>query len=470
MNAESTAFRSALEVVRTVEPRIADAIAKELHDQRESLKLIASENYASPAVLLAMGNWLSDKYAEGTIGRRFYAGCQNVDTVETVAAEHARELFGSPYAYVQPHSGIDANLVAYWAVLADRVEAPALKKYEKRQINDLSDAEWAQLRSDFGNQRMLGMSLDAGGHLTHGFRPNISGKMFDQRSYGVDPATGQIDYAALRATAREFRPLIVVGGYSAYPRKVNFRIMREIADEVGATFMVDMAHFAGLVAGKVFTGDFDPIPHAHITTTTTHKSLRGPRGGAVLCGPELSDQVDRGCPMVLGGPLSHIMAAKAIAFAEARQPSFASYAQQIVDNSQALAAGLLSRGATLVSGGTENHLVLIDVDKYGLTGRQAEQALLDSGIVTNRNAIPQDPNGAWYTSGIRIGTPALTSRGLGTAEMDQIAELIQTVLAGTTPAEGSKAKYTLDPALADRISKQATELLAPFPLYPSVTL
>jgi glycine hydroxymethyltransferase len=470
MNAESAAFNSALDVVRQVEPRIADAIAKELHDQRESLKLIASENYASPAVLLAMGNWLSDKYAEGTIGRRFYAGCQNVDTVESVAAEHARELFGTPHAYVQPHSGIDANLVAYWAVLADRVEAPTLKRLGKRQVNDLTDGEWAELRAAFGNQRMLGMSLDAGGHLTHGFRPNISGKMFDQRSYGVDPATGQIDYAALRETAKEFRPLVIVGGYSAYPRKVNFRIMREIADEVGATFMVDMAHFAGLVAGKVFTGDFDPVPHAHIVTTTTHKSLRGPRGGAVFCGPELADQVDRGCPMVLGGPLSHVMAAKAIAFAEARDPSFQTYAEQIVTNSQALAEGLVRRGATLVSGGTDNHLVLIDVDKYGLTGRQAEQALLDSGVVTNRNAIPHDPNGAWYTSGIRIGTPALTSRGLGTAEMDQIAELMHTVLTQTTPAEGSKAKYHLDPAVADRASKQATELLADFPLYPSVTL
>ncbi|GLZ01420.1 glycine hydroxymethyltransferase [Actinoplanes sp. NBRC 103695] len=470
MNAESSAFRSALEVVRTIEPRIADAIAKELTDQRESLKLIASENYASPAVLLAMGNWLSDKYAEGTIGRRFYAGCQNVDTVESVATEHARELFGAQYAYVQPHSGIDANLVAYWAILADRVEVPYLKKFEKRQVNDLNDAEWAELRAAFGNQRMLGMSLDAGGHLTHGFRPNISGKMFDQRSYGVDPATGQIDYDALRATAKEFKPLVIVGGYSAYPRKVNFRTMREIADEVGATFMVDMAHFAGLVAGKVFTGDFDPIPHAHIVTTTTHKSLRGPRGGAVLCGPELSDQVDRGCPMVLGGPLAHVMAAKAIAFAEARQPSFATYAQQIVANSQALAEGLARRGVQLVSGGTDNHLVLIDVHPFGLTGRQAEQALLDSGIVTNRNAIPQDPNGAWYTSGIRVGTPALTSRGLGTTEMDQIAELIHTVLAQTTPAEGSKAKYTLDPALSDRVSKQATELLADYPLYPSVDL
>src|SRR3954454_1484012 len=470
INAESTAYRAALEVVRAVEPRIADAIARELTDQRESLKLIASENYASPAVLLAMGNWLSDKYAEGTVGRRFYAGCQNVDTVEALAAEHAKALFGAPYAYVQPHSGIDANLVAYWAILADRVEVPFLKKFEKRQMNDLTDAEWAELRAAFGNQRMLGMSLDAGGHLTHGFRPNISGKMFDQRSYGVDPATGQIDYAALRETAREFKPLIIVGGYSAYPRKVNFAKMREIADEVGATFMVDMAHFAGLVAGKVFTGDFNPIEHAHIVTTTTHKSLRGPRGGAVFCQPELADQVDRGCPMVLGGPLGHVMAAKAIAFAEARQPSFADYAQRIVDNSQALADGLLRRGVSVVSGGTDNHLVLIDVHPFGLTGRQAEQALLDSGVVTNRNAIPQDPNGAWYTSGIRIGTPALTSRGLGVDEMDQIAELIHTVLANTSPAEGSKAKYSLDPAPADRVSKQATELLAPFPLYPSVVL
>jgi glycine hydroxymethyltransferase len=468
-NAESAAFRSALDVVRAVEPRIADAIAKELHDQRESLKLIASENYASPAVLLAMGNWLSDKYAEGTIGRRFYAGCQNVDTVESVATEHARELFSAPYAYVQPHSGIDANLVAYWAILAERVEVPTLKKFEKRTVNDLSDAEWAELRQAFGNQRMLGMSLDAGGHLTHGFRPNISGKMFDQRSYGVDAATGQIDYAALRASAKEFKPLVIVGGYSAYPRRVNFRIMREIADEVGATFMVDMAHFAGLVAGKVFTGDFDPVPHAHIVTTTTHKSLRGPRGGAVLCQPELSDQVDRGCPMVLGGPLGHVMAAKAIAFAEARRPEFAEYAQRIVDNSQALAAGLLKRGVQLVSGGSDNHLVLVDVHPFGLTGRQAEQALLDSGIVTNRNAIPQDPNGAWYTSGIRIGTPALTTRGLGTAEMDQIADLMHTVLSQTKPG-ASKAKFDLDPAVSDRVSKQATELLADFPLYPQVEL
>ncbi len=472
---ESVAFRAALDVVRAVEPRVADAIGAELADQRASLKLIASENYASPAVLLAMGNWFTDKYAEGTVGRRFYAGCRNVDTVEALAAEHARELFGAAHAYVQPHSGIDANLVAFWAVLADRVEAPALRRAQRRQVNDLTEKDWYELRRELGNQRMLGMSLDSGGHLTHGFRPNISGKMFDQRSYGADPATGLVDYAEVRRIAVEFKPLILLAGYSAYPRKINFRIMREIADEVGAVFMVDMAHFAGLVAGKVFTGDFDPVPHAHIVTTTTHKSLRGPRGGMVLCQPELADQVDRGCPMVLGGPLPHMMAAKAVALAEARRPQFRDYAQRVVDNAQALADGLLRRGVTLVTGGTDNHLVLIDVNGFGLTGRQAEQALLAAGIVTNRNSIPRDPNGAWYTSGIRIGTPALTTRGFGPEQMDETAGLIHAVLSQTRPESGadgaaSKAQYHLDPAVADRVAKQAAELLADFPLYPTVDL
>jgi glycine hydroxymethyltransferase len=472
---ESAAFRSALDVVRSVEPGVADAIAAELASQRASLKLIASENYASPAVLLAMGNWLSDKYAEGTIGRRFYAGCAQVDTIETIGAGHARELFAAPHAYLQPHSGIDANLVAYWAILARRIESPALERAGTRQVNDLSEEDWSRLRHELGNQRMLGMSLDAGGHLTHGFRPNISGKMFDQRSYGTDPDTGLIDYAVVRETAREFRPLILVAGYSAYPRRVNFAAMREIADEVGATFMVDMAHFAGLVAGKVLTGDFDPVPHAHIVTTTTHKSLRGPRGGMVLCQPELAEAVDRGCPLVLGGPLPNVMAAKAVALAEARQPSFQEYAQRIVANAQALSDGLIRRGTRLVTGGTDNHLVLIDVGGFGLTGRQAEQALLDAGIVTNRNAIPRDPNGAWYTSGIRIGTPALTTRGLGTGEMDVIAGLIHEVLSQTRPGTTSagapsKATCAADPALADRVAKQAAELLAQFPLYPSVDL
>src|ERR687889_695324 len=398
----SSAYRQALEVIASVEPRIADATRQELVDQRASLKLIASENYASPAVLLTMGTWLSDKYAEGTVGHRFYAGCQNVDTVESLAAEHARELFGAPYAYVQPHSGIDANLVAFWSILANKVESPYLEKMQVRGVNDLTETDWEQLRHEFGNQRLLGMSLDAGGHLTHGFRPNISGKMFHQQQYGTDPETGLLDYDSLAAKAREFKPLVIVAGYSAYPRRVNFAKMREIADEVGATLMVDMAHFAGLVAGKVFTGDEDPVPHAHVTTTTTHKSLRGPRGGLVLAQPEYAASVDRGCPMVLGGPLSHVMAAKAVALTEARQPSFQVYAQRIADNAKSLAEGFLSRDARLVTDGTDNHIVLLDVSAFGLTGRQAESALLDAGVVTNRNSVPSDPNGAWYTSGIRL--------------------------------------------------------------------
>src|SRR5215210_7380541 len=444
----SSAYSQALEVIASVEPRIAEATRQELADQRGSLKLIASENYASPAVLLTMGTWFSDKYAEGTVGHRFYAGCQNVDTVESVAAEHARALFGAPYAYVQPHSGIDANLVAFWAVLAQKVELPALQQAGVRHVNDLSDDDWATLRRALGDQRMLGMSLDAGGHLTHGFRPNISGKMFEQSSYGTDPSTGLLDYAAVRARAKEFRPLILMAGYSAYPRRIDFAAMREIADEVDATLVVDMAHFAGLVAGKVLTGDFDPVPHAHVVSSTSHKSLRGPRGGFVLAQPEFADAVDRGCPMVLGGPLPHVMAAKAVAFAEARQPAFADYAQAVVDNAVALAEGLTKRGVNLVTGGTDNHLVLLDVSSFGLTGRQAESALLDAGIVTNLNAVPADPNGAWYTSGVRMGTPALTTRGLGTAEFDRIADLIAEVLAGTAPTttsagEPSKAKYAM---------------------------
>ncbi len=473
--AASTAYNSALQVIGAVEPNVAGAIRQELADQRASLKLIASENYASPAVLLTMGQWMSDKYAEGTVGHRFYAGCQNIDTVEQLAADHARELFSAPHAYVQPHSGIDANLVAFWAILAQRIESPALEKAGAKHVNDLSEADWADLRKALGDQRMIGMSLDAGGHLTHGFRPNISGKMFNQTSYGTDPETGLLDYDEVARLAREFKPLILMAGYSAYPRKVNFATMREIADSVGATLMVDMAHFAGLVAGKVFTGDFDPVPHTHVTTTTTHKSLRGPRGGAVLCQPEYADAVDRGCPMVLGGPLGHVMAAKAVAFAEARQPAFQTYAQNVADNAVALAEGLMKRGVTLVTNGTENHIVLLDVSSYGITGRQAESALLDSGIVTNRNSVPRDPNGAWYTSGVRIGTPALTSRGFGADDFDRVAELIVDVLSSTTPAttkEGKpgKAKYVLADGVADKTKSAAAELLTANPLYPGLDL
>jgi glycine hydroxymethyltransferase len=473
--AANDAHRAALSVIEAVDPVISGAIREELANQRSQLKLIASENYASMATLLAMGNWFSDKYAEGTIGHRFYAGCEVVDVVEARAVEHARELFGAAHAYVQPHSGIDANLVAYWAVLAQRVELPGLEALGAKHVNDLTDADWNKLRLELSSQRALGMSLDAGGHLTHGFRPNISGKLFDQRSYGTDPTTGLLDYDALLAQAREFKPLVLVAGYSAYPRRVDFRRMREIADEVGATLFVDMAHFAGLVAGRVFTGDEDPVPFAHIVTTTTHKSLRGPRGGMVLCQPELADLVDKGCPMVLGGPMPHVMAAKAVALAEARLPSFAVYAQAIADNAKSLAEGLLKRGVTLVTGGTDNHLVLLDVaTSYGLTGRQAEQALLDAGVVTNRNSIPADPNGAWYTSGIRIGTPALTTLGMGADEMDEVADIMATVLGAATPAHAtsgpSKVRYDADSAVIDAGRKRAGDLLQRFPLYDGLDL
>ena len=469
----SAVYQQALSIIESVEPRIAEATRAELADQRGSLKLIASENYASLPVLMTMGTWFSDKYAEGTVGHRFYAGCQNVDTVESVAAEHARELFGADYAYAQPHSGIDANLVAYWAILNKRVESPALERLGAKTVNELSEDDWETLRHEFNNQRVMGMSLDVGGHLTHGFRPNISGKMFHQRSYGTDPTTQLIDYDKLLADAREFKPLIIVAGYSAYPRRVNVAKLRDLADAVGATLFVDMAHFAGLVAGKVFTGEEDPVPYADIVATTTHKSLRGPRGGLLLAKAEWADAIDKGCPMVLGGPLSHMMAAKAVALAEARTDAFRTYAHNVADNAKALAEGLMKRGVTLVTGGTDNHLALLDVRSFGLTGRQAESALLDSGIVTNRNSVPNDPNGAWYTTGVRIGTPALTSRGFGADEFDTVAELIVDVLKNTTPVTAStgkpgKAKYTLADGVAERTKAAASELLDANPLYPGL--
>jgi len=476
MSNVSTAFNNALEVISKSEPEVAGHIRGELENQRSQLKLIASENYASPAVLLAMGNWFSDKYAEGTPGHRFYAGCEYVDKVETLACDHAKELFGSSYAYVQPHSGIDANLVAFWSILAHRIESPFLASHEKKHVNDLTNSDWETLRQSLGNQKMIGMSLDAGGHLTHGFRPNISGKLFDQRSYGVDPETEMLDYTSISNLAEEFRPLVIVAGYSAYPRKVNFAKMREIAESVGATLMVDMAHFAGLVAGKVFSGDFDPIANAHIVTSTTHKSLRGPRGGIVLSNEtELAEYIDKGCPMVLGGPLANVMAAKAVAFAEARQPEFREYANNVVTNASALAAGIEKRGGRLVTGGTDNHLVLVDVRQFGLTGRQAESALEESGVVVNRNSIPFDPNGAWYTSGIRLGTPALTSLGMAESEMDEVADIICSTLQDTEPrttssGENSKAQFKLSDKVRDTNRSRAGDLLTKNPLYPDLHL
>lgn len=472
----AVAFRSSIDAIAQVDPDIAACIGAELANQRSQLKLIASENYASPAVLLAMGNWLSDKYAEGTSGHRFYAGCEVVDRIETIAASRAKTLFGADHAYVQPHSGIDANLVAYWAILAARVEAPTLDDVGIRTVDDLNDHQWAELRGRLTTQRMIGMSLDAGGHLTHGFRSNISGKLFDQRSYGVDPATGRIDLSALRQLALEFRPLIIVAGYSAYPRNPNFAAIREIADEIDATFMVDMAHFAGLVAGGVLTGDQNPVPHAHVVTSTTHKSLRGPRGGFVLCDDVYAPFVDRGCPLVLGGPLPNVIAAKAVAFAEAQQPAFADYAANIVDNAAALAEGLQRRGVALVSGGTDNHLCLIDVAvSFGLTGRQAEAALLDAGVVTNRNSIPNDANGAWYTSGIRLGTPALTTLGFEPAELDEVADIITTTLDATKPGttsagQPSQARYHTTQGVAETGRRRSAELLSQHPLYRDIVL
>ena len=454
---------------------MAEATRAELRDQRSSLKLIASENYASPAVLMTMGTWFSDKYAEGTVGHRFYAGCQNVDTVEALAAEHARELFGAPYAYAQPHSGIDANLVAFWSILAHRVESPALERHAAKNVNELTEEDWEALRKELGNQRMLGMSLDAGGHLTHGFRPNISGKMFHQRSYGTDPETGLLDYDRVRAAAQEFKPLVLIAGYSAYPRRVNFAKMREIADEVGATLMVDMAHFAGLVAGKVFTGEEDPVPYAHVTTTTTHKSLRGPRGGLVLATEEYARSVDRGCPMVLGGPLSHVMAAKAVALAEARQPSFQTYAQNIADNAKSLAEGFMTRGAKLVTG------------RHRQPHRAARRVVVRphrpaGGVRAARRRRRHQPQLGPVRPERRLvhlrhpvrhagaDHPRLRPRRVrpgGRAGRRRADEHQPSTNKAGAP---SKATYTLADGVADRTKAASAELLDKHPLYPGLEL
>ena len=479
MSGETIAFASALDAVAHVDPEVAKALLRELADQRTHLKLIASENFASPAVLLAMGNWLSDKYAEGAPGHRLYAGCDNVDAVESRAGALACALFRADHAYAQPHSGIDANLVAFWAVLSQRVESPALERLATHHVNDLSDEHWEGLRQQLGNQTLLGMSLQAGGHLTHGFRPNISGKLFRHRSYGVDPVTSLLDYDEVRLRARNERPLILIAGYSSYPRLVNFRVLREIADEVGATFMVDMAHFAGLVAGKVLTGDYDPVPHADIVTTTTHKTLRGPRGGLVLCAQELAEFVDRGCPLVLGGPLPHVMAAKAVALAEASQPSFPEYAAKVVDNARVLAAELVAADVPVVTGGTDNHLVLVDIRRFGLNGRQAESACRAAGITLNRNVVPDETNGPWYTSGLRLGTPAVTTLGMGADEMREIADVLASVLHGASagvvasgPNKGrpSLVQYRLDDQIVQAARSRVDDLLHRHPLYPEVEL
>ncbi|MBZ0090343.1 MAG: aminotransferase class I/II-fold pyridoxal phosphate-dependent enzyme, partial [Thermoanaerobaculia bacterium] len=383
---------------------VAKEIVQELADQRSYLKLIASENYCSLATQLAMGNLLTDKYAEGYPHSRFYEGCDNVDEIEAYACEQACKLFGCEHAYVQPHSGADANMVAFWGILQARVAVPALDELGVKDPGALSHEDWETLRQKLGNQRLLGLNLAAGGHLTHGYRHNVSGKMFDAYAYGVSEKDFLLDYDAIEKQAMDVKPLILLAGYSAYPRAINFKRMRAIADKAGAVLMVDMAHFAGLVAGGVFTGDFSPFPHAHVVTSTTHKTLRGPRGGVVLSTKEFGQYMDKGCPMVLGGPLPHVMAAKAIAFTEANRPEFKDYAQRIVTNCQALAQACVDEGMSVVSGGTDNHLMLIDVTTFGLTGRQGASALRDCGITLNKNAIPFDQNSPMITSGMRLGT------------------------------------------------------------------
>ncbi len=409
-------YIATLSEVSKVAPQVAASIVQELADQRSNLKLIASENYCSLSTQCAMANLLTDKYAEGIPRHRFYAGCDNVDDIEEYAAQQACKLFGCDHAYVQPHSGADANLIAYWAILNARVTAPALAKLGDDNPAHMSREDWNELRRVTGNQRLLGMDYYSGGHLTHGYRQNVSAQMFDAYSYSVSRETGLLDYDDIEKMAMEIRPLILLAGYSAYPRAINFARLRAIADKAGAVLMVDMAHFAGLVAGKVFTGDNNPVPHAQVVTTTTHKTLRGPRGGLVLCTKEFAEHVDKGCPLVIGGPLEHIVAAKAIALTEANQPFFAAYAATIVENSAALARACVAEGMTVATGGTDNHLMLIDVRSFGLTGRQAESAMRECGITLNRNSLPFDPNGPWYTSGLRIGTPAVTTLGMGPAE------------------------------------------------------
>ncbi len=471
-------FFAALDQISTVSPSVAVAIAREVEAQRSNLKLIASENYSSLAVQLAHANLLTDKYAEGVPAHRFYAGCENVDTIESEAVALACQLFGADHAYVQPHSGADANLVAFLAILSERAQKPLVETLGHKNLVDIPRPGWDEVRRAFCNQKLLALDFYSGGHLTHGYRFNVSSTLFDVYTYSVNRATGRIEIDDLAAHVREVRPDVLLAGYSAYPRKLNFAQMRELADEVGATFMVDMAHFAGLVAGKVFTGDYDPVPHAHIVTSTTHKTLRGPRGGLVLCKKEWAEAVDKGCPMVLGGPLEHAIAAKAVAFREALSEDFRHYARRVVDNARALGEACQAQGIEVLTGGTDNHLLLLDVAKsFGLTGRQAENALIECGVTLNRNALPFDPNGPWYTSGLRLGTAALSSLGMGAAEMREVAHILRSILAHTQPTviasgakagEKSQAKYAIEPGVREASRQQVADMLRRHPLYPAL--
>jgi glycine hydroxymethyltransferase len=403
------------------DPQIASLIREETRRQAEGLELIASENFVSPAVLEALGSTLTNKYAEGYPGKRYYGGCEVVDQVEQLAIDRAKQIFGAEHANVQPHSGSQANMAAYFALAAP-------------------------------GDTLLAMSLNFGGHLTHGSPVNFSGKLFKIVPYGLAQDTETIDMAEVRRLAREHKPKILVVGASAYPRTLHFDQFAEIAREVGAAMVVDMAHIAGLVAAGLHPS---PVPHSEIVTTTTHKTLRGPRGGMILCreayAKTLNSQI---FPGIQGGPLEHVIAAKAVAFGEALRPEFKAYQRQIVDNAQALAEGLTRAGLRLVSGGTDNHLMLVDLRPKKLTGKVGEEALGKAGITVNKNMIPWDPEKPMTTSGIRVGTPALTSRGMGPGEMTRIAALIGRAL--DAPADGG--------ALA-KVRAEVRELCAHFPMY-----
>ena len=395
------------EEVQKVDPEVAAAIAQENDRQQSHLELIASENIVSKAVMAAMGSQLTNKYAEGYPGKRYYGGCEYVDIVETLAIESAKKLFGCTYANVQPHSGAQANFAVFFALVKP-------------------------------GDTVMGMSLDAGGHLTHGSKVNVSGTYFNIVPYGVNDE-GYIDYDEVLKIAKEAKPKLIVAGASAYPRAIDFKKFREIADEVGAYLMVDMAHIAGLVAGGQH---MSPIPYAHVTTTTTHKTLRGPRGGLILSSEEFATEhkLNKAIfPGIQGGPLMHVIAGKAVCFKEALEPSFKEYAKNIVDNASALANGLTSRGFDLVSGGTDNHLMLVDLRSKNITGKEFEIALDAANITCNKNAIPNDPQKPGITSGVRIGTPAITTRGLDTSDMDLVAQAM-TLIADDANANQEKAK------------------------------
>src|ERR1700726_4922148 len=409
------------------DPEIAAAVALELGRQRDEIELIASENIVSRAVLEAQGSVLTNKYAEGYSGRRYYGGCEFVDVAENLAIERAKRLFQCDFANVQPHAGAQANQAAFLALLAP------------------GDA-------------VLGMSLAAGGHLTHGAPPNLSGKWFPAVTYGVRAEDARIDFDEVERLAETHRPRLIIAGGSAYPRIIDFARFRAIADRVGAYFMVDMAHFAGLVAGGVHPS---PLPHAHVVTTTTHKTLRGPRGGMILCNdPEIARRIDSAVfPGLQGGPLMHVVAAKAVALGEALQPGFAAYARAVVENAQTLAATLEAAGLAIVSGGTDTHLLLVDLRPIGLTGRDAEQALERAGITCNKNGIPFDPQKPTVPSGIRLGSPAATTRGFGPAEFRRVGEWIGEVLRSLANNPGG------DAATEQRVRRAVAALCARFPIY-----